>query len=227
MLQQTQVSRVKPKYEEFLGKFPDIQRLAKASLADVLKVWSGLGYNRRAKFLHESAKVVVIEYSGKFPQTVEQLALLPGLGKNTAGAVLAYAFNLPTVFIETNIRTVYIHHFFADKTKVADSELIPLIEETLDYENPREWYWALMDYGSYLKAAVGNLTRSSRHYSKQSRFEGSLRQVRGQVLRLLSEKPRTARRLQEHINDERLPKVLESLLNEKLISKQAQTYHLG
>lgn len=227
MLQQTQAARVIPKYEAFVKQFPTARTVAKAPLAEVLKAWSGLGYNRRAKFLHEAAKVVDKQLGGKFPKTIEQLTLLPGIGKNTAGAILAYAFNIPVIFIETNIRTVYIHHFFTDKADVADSELIPIIEQTLDTTNSREWYWALMDYGVFIKSTVGNRSRSSKHYAKQSKFEGSKRQVRGRVLKMLATQPQTEQQLMESVADIRLPEVLDDLIKEKMISRNRQTYHLG
>ena len=183
MLQQTQVQRVIPKYAEFLQKFPTLQDLAAAELGAVLTAWSGLGYNRRAKFLWQSAQRVVDEYNGVFPQTTAELVNLPGIGKNTAGAIQAYAFNHPVVFIETNIRSVYIHHFFADKTDVSDTDILQLVAATVDSEHPREWYWALMDYGSHLKKSVGNTSKQSKTYMKQSAFHGSKRQIRGQVIK--------------------------------------------
>lgn len=222
MLQQTQVSRVIPKYEMFLVKFPSAQVLAKAQLADVLRVWSGLGYNRRAKFLWQAAQVI----DGTFPDTIRGLSALPGVGVNTAGAIMAYAFNQPVVFIETNIRTVYIHHFFTDRTDVHDKELVPLIEATLDAENPREWYWALMDYGVFLKNTVGNASRGSRHYTKQSTFQGSKRQIRGEVLRQLNYGPMEMSEIRARISDERVDEVLHELSKELLISQTGTSFHL-
>jgi A/G-specific adenine glycosylase len=217
MLQQTQVARVKPKYQEFLRTFPTVVTLARADQAEVLRAWSGLGYNRRARFLHQAAKQVTEKYRGKFPDTAEELVKLPGIGPNTAGALLAYAYNQPAAFLETNIRTVYIHHFFNDQADIADKELLNLVAETIDHEHPREWYWALMDYGTYLKATVGNLNRQSRSYSRQSAFQGSLRQIRGQVLKLLGEQSMTPAGLAKQINDARLTKVVDDLLAEELI----------
>jgi A/G-specific adenine glycosylase len=142
--------------------------------------------------LKKIADKVVSEYKGTWPHEPEVLETFPGIGPATARSICAFAFNLPVVFIETNIRLVYIHHFFGDqlkvesgKLKVGDTELLPLIEKTLDRKNPREWYWALMDYGSYLVKQVENPNRQSKHYSKQSKFEGSRRQVRGEILKLL------------------------------------------
>ena len=235
MLQQTQVSRVTPKYVQFLDLFPTVEVLAEAALADVLKVWSGLGYNRRAKFLWEAAKVVHDQYRDNFPQTVDELVKLPGIGKNTAGAIAAYAFDRPVVFIETNIRTVFIHHFFTDRDDVTDKELLPLLEQAIDDvakqdipgQTPRTWYWALMDYGSFLKQTVGNLNRQSKTYAKQSTFEGSKRQMRGQVLRLLGERARTEAELTSAIDDNRLVNVLADLCSEGIISRKDEHYHLG
>ena len=184
MLQQTQVDRVIPKFEAFIAKFPDEKVLATASLADVLKEWQGLGYNRRAKFLHEAAKKIV--ELGGFPSDEAGLVLLPGVGKNTTGAILAYAYNQPAIFIETNVRAVYIHHFFADSDQVDDKDIRAVLEQTLDHKHPREFYWALMDYGSWLKKQGIGPSRS-KHYKKQSPLKGSVREVRGQIITILSE----------------------------------------
>lgn len=226
MLQQTQVSRVIPKYQQFLELFPTVQALASASLAAVLTAWNGLGYNRRAKFLHQAARVIVNEFGGTFPQTVEDLVRLPGVGVNTAGAIGAYAFNAPMIFLETNIRTVYIHHFFADRTGIDDSELRPLLEATNDVENPRVWYWALMDYGAHLKQTAGNLNKLSVHHVQQSQFKGSKRQLRGQVIRELSLETLTADTLAARIPDPRLDAVLADLLDEGLIVQRSGMYML-
>ena len=217
MLQQTQVSRVVPKYEAFLERFPNAKTLAAAELGDVLRAWQGLGYNRRAKFLWQAAQAVTA--LGVFPATPDELVKLPGVGANTAGAIAAYAYNQPVVFVETNIRTVYIHHFFADRSGIADKEILALVEQTVDREQPREFYWALMDYGSHLKATVGNLNNASKHYAKQSAFHGSRRQLRGQVLRVLSAKALPLGKLQALITDDRLEAVLLELVRESLVRK--------
>ena len=183
MLQQTQVSRVIPKYNEFLKQFPNVKVLAKAQLIDVLRVWSGLGYNRRAKFLHDAAIWITKEYKGKFPQTYEGLRRLPGVGEYTAKAILVFAFNQPEVLIETNIRTVYLRAFFQDTVNVSDREVHPYMEKAAKGQNPRTWHWSLMDNGAYLKKSGVKLNAKSAHYSQQSKFEGSLRQVRGAILR--------------------------------------------
>ncbi|MBI3889067.1 A/G-specific adenine glycosylase, partial [Candidatus Saccharibacteria bacterium] len=186
MLQQTQVDRVMPKFLAFIEAFPDEQSLASAPLADVLILWSGLGYNRRAKFLQEAAKKIISDFNSVFPDTEEGLLSLPGVGKNTCGAIRAYAFNQPAIFVETNVRTVYFHHFFADGDKVDDKQIIEQLEETIDREHPREFYWALMDYGSWLKRNGGGRLQQSKHYKKQSALKGSLREVRGLILKHLA-----------------------------------------
>ena len=190
MLQQTQVSRVLQKYRSFLHRFPTIQMLAKARMRDVLKEWQGLGYNRRALLLHRCARAVVLIYKGKIPRQRGILRSLPGIGEATSGALCAFAYNAPEVFIETNIRSVFIHHFFADKKNVNDKELLTIIEKALDRKNPRKWYSALMDYGVFLKNTLANPSRKSLHYKKQTPFKGSRRQIRGKILKLLAEKNR-------------------------------------
>ncbi len=226
MLQQTQVTRVTPKFEAFIERFPDEKSLAQASLADVLKLWQGLGYNRRAKFLHEAAKKIV--ELGSFPDTFTELVKLPGVGKNTAGAILAYSFNQSSIFVETNIRTVYIHHFFADNFSVDDKEIIELLEQTIDREHPREFYWALMDYGSWLKAnGVRNIS-SSKHYKKQSPLKGSLREMRGMIVRALAEQPtQTEHELCKALEaDERFLSALDSLIQDGLVARSGTQLYL-
>lgn len=227
MLQQTQVERVRVKFAQFIERFPTIQDLAKASLADVLIVWSGLGYNRRAKFLHEAAKKIVTEFEGVFPETLEDLISLPGVGANTAGAILAYSFNHPSVFIETNIRTVYFHHFFEGQSEVSDTELRDIVTQTVDHEHPREWYWALMDYGSFLKKQGAGRLDKSKHYKKQSPLKGSVREVRGMILRQLAASDLTEEELAAHLpDDDRYPKALAALKAEGLVLQTGARLHL-
>lgn len=227
MLQQTQVPRVIPKFEAFIAEFPDIEALAKASLADVLRQWSGLGYNRRAKYLYEAAKQVLAEYGGEMPNDYEQLKKLPGIGPGTAGAIRAYAFNQPVVFIETNVRTVYFHCFFEPSEKVSDAQLMPLVAATIDRGNPREFYWALMDYGTWLKQHARPSTSQSLHYKKQSKFKGSVREVRGQIVRVLGEGGVPLVELKTRVTiDERFTPALEGLLSDGLIVKTNNIFHL-
>ena len=185
MLQQTQVERVAVKYREFIEQFPDFESLARARRSEVLRAWQGMGYNRRAIALQETARRVTEEYGGDLPADVETLATFPGIGKATAAAISAYAFNMPVAYIETNIRRIFIHFFFQDREGIRDDEILPLVERTLYRENPREWYSALMDYGTVLKKRTANPNRRSASYSRQSRFEGSDRQIRGRILALV------------------------------------------
>ena len=185
MLQQTQVERVMHKYGRFITRFPGFSALAKADLQSVLQVWQGLGYNRRAIALKKCASRVVTDHAGELPKTVSELVRLPGIGSATAGSILAFAYNIPTPFIETNIRRVFIHFFFPERNDVKDSEILPLVEETLDREDPRQWYYALMDYGARLKSKTPNPNRRSAHYARQSPLEGSDRQIRGKILKAL------------------------------------------
>lgn len=223
MLQQTQVSRVAAKYQAFLKSFPTAQSLASAPLADVLRAWQGLGYNRRAKFLWLSAQALATQPT--FPKTVQELVKLPGVGANTAGAIVAYAFNEPVVFVETNIRTVYIYHFTQDSQIVSDNFIRDLLRCTIDTQRPREWYWALMDYGAWLKTQVRN-TKQSKHYSIQTKFQGSRRQIRGAIIRFLSEDPMTNKKLEKAVNDPRFEAVANELIREGLVQQGHGKYWL-
>jgi A/G-specific adenine glycosylase len=185
MLQQTQVGRVIEKYGPFVERFGDFTALAGAPLVEVLALWKGLGYNRRALFLSKIARIVVDYHGGVLPESPQELARLPGIGPNTAGAIAAFAFNRPVVFVETNIRAVFIHRFFEGSDRVRDDEILPLVAATLDREDPRRWYWALMDYGAALKAQGKNPGRRSAHYVRQAPFWGSDREIRGAILGLL------------------------------------------
>lgn len=196
MLQQTQTARVLPKYVLFLKRFPDFFALAKTPNVELLNTWQGLGYNRRAIFLKKLSKIVTEKYGGRLPRNAKELTALPGVGPATAGAVAMFAFGEPSVFIETNIRRVFIHFFFGQKRAVADNEILTLVEKTMSRRNPREWFYALMDYGAFLKKGNLNPNRQSHHYRRQSRFQGSRRQLRGNIVKaLLTEGPRTVREL--------------------------------
>jgi len=185
MLQQTQTNRVSEKFQNFIQEFPDFQSLAKAPLNDVLKVWQGLGYNRRAVALKNIAEKVVNELDGILPADVEILKSFPQIGHNTASSIVAFAFNMPTYFIEVNIRRVYIYFFFPGKSSIGDKNIMPIVRKTLDHSNVRKWYYALMDYGVMLKKTHPELNKRSAHYRKQSKFKGSNREIRGKILKLL------------------------------------------
>jgi A/G-specific adenine glycosylase len=227
MLQQTQVDRVIPKFEAFIERFPDEAALSVASLGEVVALWSGLGYNRRAKFLHEAAKMIARDYDGRFPETYEQLVKLPGVGPNTAGAILAYAFNQPVVFIETNVRTVYFTHFFEGSESVSDAQLRGIVEQTLDREHPREFYQAVMDYGTWLKRQGGGRLTQSRHYKKQAPLKGSVREVRGAIIKQLTMSDRLLIELSSaYATDDRFEPALTGLLKDGLVEQTGEYLHL-
>jgi A/G-specific adenine glycosylase len=185
MLQQTQVVRVLLYYDRFLRELPDFRTLSRTPLDRILRVWQGLGYNRRALYLKKLATVVMKKYGGILPRDPTLLAELPGIGNTTAGAIAAFAFNVAIPFIETNIRRVFIHFFFPRREKVADGAIIKPVEDAMDRKNPREWYYALMDYGAMLGKKKENPNKRSRQYRRQPQFRGSRRELRGKLIKLL------------------------------------------
>ncbi len=221
MLQQTQVSRVIEKYKEFLKTVSTIKKLADASLSDVLKVWSGMGYNRRAKFLREAAKAIAEEQGCKVPRDFTALHALPGVGPYTTSAVGVFAYNEPDILIETNIRAAFIHHFYSSvlqKTRITDKEMLPLVRKAAEGQDPRTWHWALMDYGAYLKKSGVRNNHKSAQYTKQSKFEGSLRQVRGAILRELQDGSSKLNTLP--FEKEKIERALASLSRDGLIKRR-------
>jgi A/G-specific adenine glycosylase len=240
MLQQTQVDRVIPFFKNWMSHFPNIQTLANASQVEILQHWKGLGYNSRALRMKKCAQVITEQYGGVFPREKSIIETLPGIGPYTAGAIIAFVYNHPTVIIETNIRRVFIHHFFNDREHVTDQEILDLVEKTLPEKDFRTWYWALMDYGSYLGRTLNILGKKynpnvqSKHYHKQSKFTGSDRQIRGKILEiLLQEKNNTItitklkRGIGElTIDNERVQKILNQLQEENFIIVQGSKIQL-
>lgn len=204
MLQQTQVARVLNFWPRFLGRFPTIDALAAAETGAVLESWQGLGYNRRALALKHAAESCSAENAGELPTTVEGLLALPGIGPATAAGVMAFAYNAPGVYLETNVRSVFIHEFFGKRqTPVKDAEIIPLVEETCPVDCARDWYYALLDYGAHLKQVTPNPSRKSAHHTRQSAFEGSRRQKRAEIVRIVLEEPGlTAEAIARRLDDD-------------------------
>lgn len=230
MLQQTQTDRVAQKFDPFIAQFPSFQALAQAPFHDVLRFWKGLGYNRRAMGLQKIAQIITEKHNGQLPDQPEILETFPSIGKATARSILAFTYNQPTVFIETNIRSVFIYFFFKNHTSVSDKELEPFIAQTVDQKNPREWYYALMDYGVMLKKTVGNLSRLSTHYAKQSKFEGSDRQIRGMILQALLDQPGICK--QELLlllgkEKTRIDKILQDLCTEGFVKADSRNLFLA
>lgn len=229
MLQQTQVQRVIPKYKAFIEQYPTIKKLAKASLGDVLCLWQGLGYNRRAKFLLQCAQSVVHEHGGVFPTEYDVLLTLPGIGPYTASAICAFAYNQPVELIETNVRQVYIHHFFKTSADVTDKEILAKVQKTLPPLQARDWYAAVMDYGTNLKSLYGNNTRKVKGYKKQSKFKGSNREVRGAIIRLLTDNSLTKSEMQlMMLPDQKkmLTEQLDVLVRDEMVVEVVGTYRL-
>ena len=233
MLQQTQVERVAPKYTFFIDKFKTIDCLASAPLSAVLSAWSGLGYNRRAINLQKTAIILKDEYSSSVPADPAILERLPGIGKATASAICAYAFNMPVVYIETNIRRIFIHYFFQDQDDIHDTDILPIIRDALYQDNPGEWYSALMDYGTFLKKRLNNPNKRSRHYTRQTPFAGSDREIRGSALRLLLERKEIEKNdfislLTDTNNREtgRIKRVLSDLKEEGFVREDAGVYSI-
>lgn len=230
MLQQTQVTRVVEKYDAFLTRFPDFHVLASAPLADILSLWQGLGYNRRALALKNIAQRVVADHQGILPSSREVLAGLPGIGMATASAICAFAFNAPVVFIETNIRAVFMDAFFRGRERVRDEEVLPFVTATLDEQNPRIWYSALMDYGAMLKKTGAVANEQGAAFRRQPPFKGSDRQVRGAIVKCLVEaQGRSAEEIARMTGHdmERIRSNLSRLASEGLVAEAHGLYSLA
>jgi A/G-specific adenine glycosylase len=229
MLQQTQTERVIPYFTRWMQCWPGPRDLANASLEEALREWSGLGYNRRCKYLRDCAVIIAAEKNGKVPRTPETLLPLPGIGPYMAGAISCFAYNYPSVFIETNIRSAVLHFFFPNQSGVNDNQIMPILEEAVDRDNPRIWYYALMDYGAALKKITANPNRRSAHYAKQSPFEGSFRQARGKVLRALAcSGGGSAREIgkKSGVKKEELYQVLEALKKDSMVAETEGIYRI-
>lgn len=233
MLQQTQTTRVLPKFENWIQQFPSFESLAQASNHEVLRAWQGLGYNRRGLALSTIAQLVIKDHDGQLPTDPLVLKTFPAIGPNTAGSVCAFAFNLPIVFIETNIRTVFTHTFFQNQTDIHDKQLLPLIEQTLDQKNAREWYYALMDYGVHLKKGLPKINAASKHYTRQSKFIGSKRQIRGEIIKILTQSEQIERHSLIDLLNFNLPQnnhnkneIIQNLIDEQTIKSTHNILYL-
>jgi A/G-specific adenine glycosylase len=188
MLQQTQVERVVAKYLTWIRRWPDWHTLARATRQDLLAAWSGLGYNRRALYLGEIAKVVVSRFGGDMPSDPEVLQKLPGIGRYTSRAIAIFAFNRPLIAIDTNIRKVLIHEFsLSPDTSLSDFEALAL--RLLPPGRSREWHNALMDYA---RIAIRRDLAAIAPVSRQSQFKGSRREIRGAIIRRLTNRQRVS-----------------------------------
>jgi len=226
MLQQTQVARVEKKFPEFIKEFPDFKSLAQAPAKNVLAAWQGMGYNRRGLYLKKAAEIIIEKYKGIVPKDPKLVDELPGVGNATACSIVVFAYNTPHVFIETNIRRVFIHFFFSDKKNIDDKDIMLIIEKTLDTKTPREWYYALMDYGSHLPTIIKNPNRRSKYYKKQAPFKGSDREIRGAIIKSILKNPLTILQLEQAtgFEERRLQYNLLKLKKEGFVMEKKRKY---
>lgn len=234
MLQQTQVSRVIPKYREFLRAFPSMKALAKAHRTQLFSVWAGLGYWRRALLLQQTAKLIIKKK--RFPRNPLELEQLPGIGHYTARALACFAFQNQDAFLDTNIRRIYLHFFFPGKKNISDNEILRIAQKAVQEKDPREWHYALFDYGA-LALKDKTINKQSRHYHKQSRFRGSFRSFRAKAVRFLLSSPgsKTSRKtlqrfLQQAIAESKAPyapkEIISALLRDGIIKESTGKYSL-
>lgn len=192
MLQQTQVSRVIPKYEEFLKRFPTVGKLASVSSAEVIRAWKGLGYNRRALNLQRAARVIVGEHNGKVPSDLEALRELPGIGRYTAGAIRNFASGIDTPAVDTNVKQ-FLDHFVPASAARTENDYYDLAEQLMPEGKAREWLHAVMDY-SALVLKSNKVTGSTLRVEprKSEPFVGSNRYLRGRIIDRLRDQAQTA-----------------------------------
>lgn len=228
MLQQTQVSRVVGRWEEWLDTFPDAASLAAAPNTPVLQLWQGMGYNRRALNLKRAAEAIVERFGGEVPRSRKDLLSLPGVGPATCAGVRAFAFAEPDVYLETNVRAVFLHELFRGRDAVSDKEVAALVELTCP-KGPevRDWYYALLDYGAQLKKELPNPSRRSKHHSRQSAFEGSHRQKRAYLLRRLLEQPASAEELARDLSAFELSAGRDAVCADEVSAILAELAHEG
>ncbi len=236
MLQQTQVSRVIPKYQEFLKAFPSMKALAKTRKARLFSVWAGLGYWRRALHLQQTAKLLLLRQGEQFPRDPKELGKLPGIGQYTARAVSCFAFNTTEAFLDTNIRQVYLYFFFSKKRNVSDKEILKIAQKAVRKDNAREWHYALFDYGAMALKNKG-INKQSKHYHTQSKFKGSFRSLRTKAVRFLLSQPRskTAKRaflqfVAQEIKKSKAPykprEITSALLRDHILEESRDYYSL-
>jgi len=212
MLQQTQVERVIPKYHEFLERFPTIEALAAAPTAEVIRVWSGLGYNRRAVNLQRAAQAVVERHGGVMPRDVDELQALPGIGRYTAGAVACFAYEQDVGFVDTNIRRVLHRLFYGPEVptpRATAREIQALADRVVPAGEGYDWNQGLMEFGAVhctarkplcvfcplqahcraypaIQTALAEAPATTR---REEPFTGSSRYYRGRVIAALRELP--------------------------------------
>jgi len=224
MLQQTQVNRVITYYKKWMKQWPTVYKLADEEYKNVLQAWMGLGYNRRAMYLHQSAKVIAHEFKGDVLQAVHHFDKLPGIGLYTCKAIQIFAANENIATVDTNIRRILINEFNLKKL-IPDKDLFQLAERCLPKKRSRDWHNALMDYGAiYLTSKKTGIKPKT----IQSKFDGSDRQIRGKILRMLLNDQQSEYQLEQklQIDSKRLSKILVKMKKEGTVSKTDSFYHV-
>ena len=251
MLQQTQVVRVEPAYRAFLNRFPTVAALAAAPLADVLRLWRGLGYNRRAVHLHRAAQGIMTRHGGRIPDDLDALKSLPGVGDYTARAVLAFAFDRPVAPVDTNVARV-LSRAVAGRS-LARRAVQELADELVPYGRPRDWSQALMDLGARACAsraprcencpirascawrlAPGSpdpAARTAGSPRPQGRFAGSDRFHRGRIVDALRAGPVDVADLAQAAglarDPDRTARLLDRLVADGLVQRRGDLLRLG
>ena len=224
MLQQTQVNRVILFYEKWITRWTTIDALASATRSEVLQAWMGLGYNSRAINLHKTAQKIVTEFDRDVLEAMKQYEEIPGVGRYTSQAVQIFSTNADFVTVDTNIRRIFIKEFNLPE-KVSDKELWKLAEKCLPIGKSRDWHNALMDYGAL---HLTSKKTGIKPKTQQSRFEGSDRQLRARVLRILLQGDESLTNMSRTLNvaSSWLQRILEKLVSEEIISKKNNRYYL-
>ena len=230
MLQQTQVGRVLNFYDKFLNTFPTFSSLATADNKTLFELWNGLGYWKRALNLRKIAEIIQLKYEGVFPSDIDTLKTLPGVGEYTSAALKCFIYNYPVAFVETNIRKVINHFFFNGSDNVSDKEIYRIADLVLDRDNPREWNYSLMDYGS----SEFRSKKTTKNDKKES-FVFSNRFYRGELIRFITQKGEVSRDeihillntiSENKITNSRVSSILESLIKDQLISNKKDRYYI-
>jgi len=236
MLQQTQVPRVIPKYVVFIKRYPTAASFAKAPTADILRLWSGLGYNRRAIYLKRATEIIADEWHNQWPRTIGELQKLPGVGLYTAGAILSFAFNKDVPLADVNMERV-IGRIFVGPVwpKLSQKQLLAVIAQVLPKNKSRLFPHAVMDLGAALNANDDFLAiwrkefpalfiREPKTENRQPKWQGSNRQIRGAVLKSLQGGTKSTQDLSMELSVSlsRLNELVSALASDGLVKKVGQ-----
>jgi A/G-specific adenine glycosylase len=250
MLQQTPVIRVQPKWEQWLKRWPTPKDLAESPVAEAIRHWENLGYPRRAKRLHESSVILTQKFNGEVPQTFEELISLPGVGEYTASAILAFAFGQRSLVLDVNIRRLLARAWLGQSHQ---APTISAIERALakgllpiGEQQAAIWSAAAMELGAIICTArdpscsTCPIVNDCNWFSQgkpnsdipkkiQGRYEGSMRQERGRILKILREHQNSTSRgqlVKQSPDQQKFETALAQLLNEGMIEKTRGGYSL-